>query len=233
MGDRDLSLNSFLLPGLFVLIMWFVFLAEFLFGTSFSWLGINPREFSGLVGIVFSPFLHGDLNHILSNTAPMLILGFLTYLFYRPVFFRVYLYGALITGFWVWVAARPSYHIGASGLIYCLASFLFFSGLFRKSYRLMAVSLLVVFAYGGLIWGIFPFDWTVSWESHLLGGIAGLTLSIYYRRRLFIPKKKYSWEDGGDNLDDLEARYGERYWEGEDRTSRNTTITYIFKEKKD
>ena len=87
----------------------------------------------------------------------------------------------LFTGFWVWLAARDSSHIGASGLIYGFVCFLFFSGLLRKDTRLMAVSLLVTFLYGSMVWGILPVDQSISWESHLFGSIAGIFCAYYYR----------------------------------------------------
>lgn len=98
-----------------------------------------------------------------------------------------------MVGIWVWVGGRSGYHIGASGLVYGLASFLFFSGVIRNDIRLLAISLLVVFLYGSMIWGIFPIFPQVSWESHMLGGISGLVLAIYYRK--YGPQKKvYEWE---------------------------------------
>jgi hypothetical protein len=102
--------------------------------------------------------------------------------FYRPVGYRVFFLTWFITGLTVWIFARSAYHIGASGLVYGLASFLFFSGIIRNNINLLAISLLVVFLYGGLVWGIFPFDFKISWESHLMGGVTGLVLSFFYRR---------------------------------------------------
>jgi membrane associated rhomboid family serine protease len=101
--------------------------------------------------------------------------------FYRPVAFRVFFLTWIITGILVWLGGRSSYHIGASGLIYGFASFLFFSGIIRNNINLMAISLLVVFLYGGLVWGILPYDYKISWESHLFGALTGLALAITYR----------------------------------------------------
>ena len=228
--------SVFTFSGLFVLLMWFVYCVEVQADLDFGFLGVYPREVSGLIGIITSPFVHGDINHLISNSLPMFMLIAMVYFFYRPVFYKVMGYGWLITGFWVWVAARPSYHIGASGLIYMLAAFLFWSGFLRKSYRHMSVSLMIVFLYGSLIWGVFPFDWKISWESHLLGGVSGTMLGFYYRKVVVFRKKKYSWEveDETEDIAKLEERFGERYWDPNRKIdSPETIINYIFKQKED
>lgn len=112
-----------------------------------------------------------------------------------------------MTGLWVWFGARIAYHIGASGLVYGLGSFLFFSGIIRRNINLLAISLLVAFLYGGMVWGIFPYKPEISWESHLYGGIAGLILSFYYRKEGPAATKK-KWEDDDDELSDEN-----KYWE--------------------
>jgi hypothetical protein len=99
----------------------------------------------------------------------------------------------LFTGFWVWLLARESAHIGASGLIYGLVCFLFFSGILRKDTRLMAVSLLVTFLYGSMVWGILPIDQSISWESHLFGSVAGFFCAIYFRHE-GPQRPKAQWE---------------------------------------
>ncbi len=216
--------------------MWFVYFVEAQLETSFGFLGLYPREFFGLIGILTAPFVHGDLNHLISNSLPMFLLIAMVYFFYRPLFYKVMGYGWLITGFWVWVAARPSYHIGASGLIYMLAAFLFWSGFLRKSYRHMAVSLTIVFLYGSLIWGVFPFDWKISWESHLLGGISGTMLGFYYKGVEVFRRKKYSWELNNEEEDiaRLEERFGERYWDPNHKVyPPQTIIQYNFKQKEE
>ncbi len=228
--------NVFTFSVLFVLIMWFVYFLEFQTASDFGYLGIYPRKFIGLMGIFTAPFVHGDINHLISNSLPMFLLIAMVYFFYRPVFYKVMGYGWLITGFWVWVAARPSYHIGASGLVYMLAAFLFWSGFVRKSYRHMAVSLTIVFLYGSLIWGVFPFDWKISWESHLLGGISGTMLAFYYRKVVVFRNRKYSWEieDESKEIEALEQRYGERYWDPNKKVNApQTIIRYIFKKKEE
>lgn len=182
MNDPKKNLwTSIAYPLAFVVLMWAVKIIEHSFNVSFHTYGLLPREPEGLVGIVTSPFLHGDFEHLVSNTFPVLILGFAILSVYRSLALRVFSWIYLLTGFWVWTAARHSYHIGASGIIYGMISFLFFMGLFRRDTRSIALSLLVTFLYGSFIWGIFPIEAGVSWESHMLGAIAGLFCAILYR----------------------------------------------------
>ena len=179
-------------PFVFDALLWVVFLV-FHEEHGFKDWGIVPRELLGLRGIITAPFVHADVDHLLSNTLPILIVGTVLVHFYRPITVRVVGMIWLLTGFWVWVMARPASHIGASGLIYGGVIFLFFSGIFRKDIRLMAVSFLVVFLYGSLAWGVLPIDPTQSWESHLSGSIAGLFAAIYFRKD-GPQRPKYTWE---------------------------------------
>ena len=174
-------------------MIWLVKITEIVFETNFIRYGIYPRNSEGLIGILFYPLIHGDFNHLINNSIPLLILGAGLFYFYKPIAYKIYFWIYIISGIWIWAAARESYHIGASGLVYGFASFIFFSGLIRKYPKLMVLSLLVVFLYGGMVWGIFPIDLSISWEGHLMGSIAGLLLAIYYRNTG--PKREqYSWE---------------------------------------
>ena len=175
-----------------VLLIWSVFWFEIRFQVNLNDLGIYPRSLSGLKGILFSPVLHGSLEHLYNNTLPLLILMASLFYFYRDVALRVVLIGLLFSGILTWLIGRPSFHIGASGLIYVLASFIFFKGIFTKYYRLVALSLMVVFLYGGLLWYIFPIKEGISWEGHLSGFITGLLLAAFVKTRLPKPVK-YVW----------------------------------------
>jgi membrane associated rhomboid family serine protease len=180
--EKRRLLLSMLIPFLFIAFMWLVMGAEAIFKTDFHFLGIFPRRLASLTGIITSPFIHANLKHIFNNTIPLFILGTALFYFYSQVSFRVLLWLFLLTGFAVWLTGRPAWHIGASGIIYGLASFLFVSGIIRRHIPLMALSLLVVFLYGEMVWGIFPgFRIDISWESHMLGAVAGLLLAIWYR----------------------------------------------------
>jgi len=164
--------------------MWLVKIIEVLFETDFSGFGIYPLTLSGLPGIVFSPFIHEDFNHLFNNTLPLFFLSVALFYFYSEVALKVFLWTFFLTGILVWFGGRQAWHIGASGLVYGLASFLFFSGIIRRYYRLVALSLLVVFLYGQMVWGIFPGVYkNVSWESHMLGFFSGIVLAIIFRKQ--------------------------------------------------
>lgn len=160
------------------------------------------------------PFLHGDFEHLISNSIPLLILITGLVYFYKRLALKVIVWIWLLSGFWLWLGGRPSYHIGASAVIYGLTVFLFFSGVFRKDRRLMALSLLVVFLYGSLIWGILPIVEEHSWEGHLFGSCAGLLMALIYKSQ-GPQRPQYSWEiDNDAEIDDGP----DAYWRGQERT---------------
>ena len=179
---RKKFLLSLIIPLTFIFLIWLVKIIELLFEADFSGFGIYPLTVGGLPGIVFSPFIHADFNHLLNNSLPLLLLSVALFYFYSEVALKVFSLTYLLTGILVWLGGRNALHIGASGIIYGLASFLFFSGIIRRYFRLVALSLLVVFIYGEMVWGIFPgISKNVSWESHMLGFFSGIFLSIVYR----------------------------------------------------
>ena len=174
---------SMLIPGIFVFLMWLVKVIEVMFNLDLSNLGIFPLAAKGLPGIIFSPLIHSDFGHLFNNSLPLFFLGTALFYFYSEIAVKVSFWTWLLTGTFVWIAGRAAWHIGASGLIYGLASFLFFSGIIRKHFRLVALSLLIVFLYGSMVWGIFPDIYkNVSWESHMLGFISGIILAVVYRK---------------------------------------------------
>jgi membrane associated rhomboid family serine protease len=180
---RKKLLLSMLIPGIFVFLMWLVKIIEVLFGLDFSGLGIYPLTIRGLPGILLSPFIHAGFGHLFNNSLPLFFLGTALFYFYSEIAIKVSLWTYFLTGLFVWIAGRTAWHIGASGLVYGLASFLFFSGIIRKYFRLIALSLLIVFLYGSMVWGIFPDVYrNVSWESHMLGFFSGIMLAIWYRK---------------------------------------------------
>lgn len=189
---------SILYPTLFVALLWLVKLVEITEKTSFASYGLYPRTFDGLLGIITTPLLHSDIAHLTANSIPLLILGPTIFYFYRSISFKIFFWVYIITGLWVWVLARNSYHIGASGIVYGFETFLFFSGVFRKDPRLLAISLFVVFLYGGTLWGVLPLKKGISWESHLLGALGGLLVAYNFREEG--PKKKvYDFGDDDEN----------------------------------
>ena len=167
----------------FTVLLWLVRTIEWGTASNFGMLGILPRHVSGMVGILTGPLIHGTFIHLLSNTFPLVFLLIAVFYFYNKIALEVFAWIYLISGFWVWIAAREAYHIGASGLVYGLAAFLFFSGIFRRDARSVAVAVAIAFLYSGMIQGILPgTDPNVSWESHLLGSVAGVFCSFYFRR---------------------------------------------------
>ncbi|MDX2247651.1 MAG: rhomboid family intramembrane serine protease [Bacteroidia bacterium] len=194
-------LRQAVVPSVMLAAMWLVWGAEWLSGSDFSTLGIFPRKFSGLWGILISPFIHGDLGHISSNSIPILVLGIALFSFYHKIAGQVLFILWIGTGIGVWIIARPSYHIGASGVVYSLVFFIFFSGVFRRETRAIALALIVALLYGSSLWGIFPIQEGVSWESHLLGACTGIVTAFYFRKK-GPEKKKYDWENEPDEDSD-------------------------------
>ncbi|WP_394970284.1 rhomboid family intramembrane serine protease [uncultured Croceitalea sp.] len=180
-------------PLLAILSIWTVFWIEIRFGINFNDFGINPRKVTGLRGILLSPFIHGSVEHLYNNTIPLATLVAAIFYFYNKDALKVLLFGLLFSGIITWFIGRPSYHIGASGLIYVLVSFIFFKGILAKHYRLIALSLAIVFLYGSMIWYIFPIKEGISWEGHLSGFLVGLLLAFIYKTKL-PQEKRYSWE---------------------------------------
>jgi membrane associated rhomboid family serine protease len=241
-NEKAKILNSFYYPALFVALIWIIKILELALDTRFSSFGIMPQKFTGLIGIITAPLLHGNLAHLTANSLPALVLGAVLFYVYRPIAWKIFILTYLVTGFWVWVFGRQNYHIGASGVIYGLASFLFFSGIFRKDNRLLAVTLLVAFLYGSMVWGLFPElfpEKNISWESHLMGLLAGFIFAFYFKGEGPV-RKRYSWEI--EEEDDTDENDPEAYWnvkpkqkkEAVDTPANQTKnppqINYIYKE---
>ena len=197
-----------LLPAiLFVAIIWlsFIFANAGVSDWNYSRLGIKPGDVGGLKGIIFPPFLHSSFSHLWSNTISLLILIWLLFYFYSKIAFNMLLYLWVLSGSVTWIIGRDSYHVGASGLVFAILFFLFFSGLFRKYIPLVAVSMIVAFIYGGTVWSIFPIaemvDASISWEGHLSGAVSGLLLAVIFRRQG--PQKPVeTWDEESDEESD-------------------------------
>lgn len=197
---------SIVVSVLFVLTLWIVKALELISGNPFYKFGLLPRKLLGIKGILLAPLIHSDFNHLINNSISIFILLVALVYFYKDLWYKIFFQSWFLSGIMVWVGARQNYHIGCSGLVYALASFIFFSGVFRKNTNLMAVSLLVVFLYGGMIWGVLPIFQKISWEYHLFGGITGMVLSITYRNEGPSPQK-YEWAEGIEDENDEE-----KYW---------------------
>lgn len=190
------SISVIGLPVFFVLLLWIIYWIQIRFDFDFYQHGIYPRDFSGLQGIFFSPFIHENLSHLYNNSIPLLVLLAALQYFYANQSLVVIGFGILFSGLITWLIGRENYHIGASGLIYVLVSFIFFKGIQTRYYRLVALSLTVILLYGGMIWYVFPeVDQKISWEGHLSGFITGLSMSFFYKIPEYAKPIIYEWQN--------------------------------------
>ena len=189
----------------FIILLWLVKLFEEYTSIDLAVYGVYPNEVYGLKGIIFSPLIHGDFSHLFSNSITLFVLMLFLFYAYTNSSFKVFLISYFATNTLVWFFGRPSYHIGASGLVYGILAFLFFVGLFRRDPKSIGLSLLVTFLYGGLVWGIFPSDPKISFESHFAGAIIGIICAVIFRKSDPLPEK-YDWdteeEDENESDDD-------------------------------
>lgn len=176
-----------------VLLLWIIYWVEVNFGYNFNKFGLYPRTLKGLRGILFSPFIHSGVKHLFNNSVPLFILLMSLFYFYRKIAFKILIYGGLLSGLLTWIIARESYHIGASGIVYLLFSFILFSGIIRAYNRLIAVSLVVIFLYGSMIWYVLPIEESISWEGHLSGFLVGLLFAFIYKSH-GPQKQQFVWQ---------------------------------------
>lgn len=184
MQKNRFNIEIILYPILLILLLWVVYWGEFYSPIDLIHFGIMPRTLSGLSGVFFSPLLHStnDIFHLINNTFPIFILSISLLYYYRNIAFHVFFLSWFLSGILTWMIAKNegSFHIGISSIIYSLVCFLFVSGVLGKQKQLQAVSLLIVFIYGSLVWGVFPMEEKVSWQGHLGGSITGIALAAYY-----------------------------------------------------
>jgi len=212
----------------FVLLLWVIKSIEWANQVDLGNLGILPRTLGGSIGIITGPLIHGDIYHLVSNSIPLIILGLGLFYFYHNIALEVFIWIYLASGFWVWIIGREAYHIGASGIVYGLMMFLFWGGILRKNPRSLAISLIVFFLYGSMIYGLFPIDDTISWESHVMGSLAGIFLAIYFRK-----KPIHVGGEGIRYADDVGIESSESVQENQinHTMGRDTLITYNYKRK--
>ncbi len=182
----------------FVTLLWLIHLMNWGLDLDAAPFGIRPRQWDGLPGIVSAPLVHSDFAHLFANSVPLLVLGTALLFLYPVSALRVLPLIYLVPGLAVWLFARESTHLGASGLVYGLVSYILVAGLLRRDRRAIAASLIVVFMYGYLAWGVLPIQPGASWETHLAAAVVGVTLAIVWRRLDVPPRKRYVWEDATD-----------------------------------
>jgi len=206
----------------FIILLWLVRLFEEYTHIDLSVYGVYPGETYGLKGIIFAPLIHADFSHLISNSITLFVLMLFLFYAYTNSSYKVFLISYFATNALVWFFGRPSYHIGASGLVYGILAFLFFVGLFRRDPKSIGLSLLVTFLYGGLVWGIFPSDPKISFESHFAGAIIGIICAVLFRNTDPLPEK-YDWDIEEDDEDDEECESDDEKGE-EDNDKKNNLI---------
>jgi membrane associated rhomboid family serine protease len=179
---RELKTHGTILGG-FVTLIWALEIVDFALGGALNVYGIFPRHLIGLRGILFAPFLHGNLPHLIANTIPFLTLGWFVMLRETSDFFVVTAITMVVSGLGVWLFGSPGFHIGASGVIFGYLGFLLARGYFERNIPSILLSLIVGFLYGGAIWGVLPLQYGVSWEGHLFGFIGGILAARFLTQR--------------------------------------------------
>ncbi|REH54765.1 membrane associated rhomboid family serine protease [Tenacibaculum gallaicum] len=224
------SPSIFTIPFLFVIVIWFVYWIEIKFGWNFNKFGVFPRSFDGLKGVICSPFIHSDTKHLFNNSVPLFVLSACLFYFYKEVAVKVLLFGGIMTGLLTWLIARESYHIGASGIVYLLFSFVLFSGIIKKNYRLVAVSFVTIFLYGSMVWYVLPIKEGMSWEGHLSGLITGVVLALLYRKRGIVKEKFEFTKTEFDSMFDEAGNYAPPVIE-EEVELEEIKYKYFYKEE--
>lgn len=187
----------------FVALLWLI--PTLGWGLELERFGVRPREWIGLPGILVAPMLHAGFIHLIANSLPLLVLGTVMLQLYATAAFRVLPAVYFGPGVAVWLFAREGVHVGASGLVYGLVSYIFVAGLIRRDRRAVAASLLVAFMYGTLVWGVLPIRVGVSWETHLAAALIGVSMAIMLRHRDNPPRIRYSWEGEEDDCGDRQS----------------------------
>ena len=208
-----------IIPALLISLFWAFKLYEEFYHQDLAQWALYPRKVKHILGIFTMPFIHDDYKHLTNNSIPFFILTAGLYYCYKELAFKILFWIYIISGLWVWCAARPAFHMGASAVVYGLASFVFFSGIIRKNTTLLAFSLIVVFLYGSMVWGIFPIQEKISWEGHLFGAVIGGILAVVFRKE-GQQRKVYDWELEEENDETMS-------------TTGETPIQIIYKYPKD
>lgn len=207
-AGRRQFIHAVFIPVVISILFILVFLLEKGMNWDFHKAGIMPRDFKYLTGIFTYIFIHADWGHLTNNLLSFLVLGSCLFYFYNLIATKVLFFSYILSGILLWLIGRENWHIGASGLIYSIAFFLFFSGLIRKHIPLIAISLIITFLYGSMIWHVFPWKVNdpISWEGHLSGGISGLVLSVIYRKS-GPQRPEIDWGEEDDDFEESDSEF--------------------------
>jgi len=171
-------------PTYLILALWAVHLIKLSTNLYLGNYGLLPREMDGLIGILTAPFIHGSFQHLMSNSVPLFVMTLMIIFFYKRIAYQSMLLICILTGLAVWAFARGNViHIGASGVVYGLVSFVFWTGIFRRNVKSIMLALIIVFLYSGLFIGVMPNQKGISWESHLFGGLVGILVAFWMKDR--------------------------------------------------
>lgn len=230
-------------PLIILILLWVIKGVDQFFGLGLQVLGIYPREWSGLPGIFTAPFIHGSWGHLASNSLPVLALTTIMVLFYRKVAFQSIVTIMLGTGMMVWLFGRISYHIGASGIVYGLIAFIFWTGVFKKNAKSVVLALIVLTLYSGSVETMFPnVEKNISWESHLFGAIVGIITAFLFKN--VIEEDEQYYHESPWKADDITKQYFlprdvfektklQRYYEYLEEERRKTESWTITGQEKD
>jgi membrane associated rhomboid family serine protease len=217
--EKQKLFNSIKIPLILTFTISAVKGIEYFFNLNFAHFGIYPRDVRTLSGILFYPFIHNDFAHLANNMMSLFSLTWVISYFYGSIFNSIILSNYLISGLWLWCLGRPSGHIGASGMIYALAAFLILSGIIRKNKSLSYITMLIIFGYGSLVWGLFPIDYKMSFEGHITGALAGIVTALYFKNDG--PENDHEIIADEDNIP--KDIFGEKYWEKNAENSNETS----------
>jgi len=195
---KNKFIESLRLPTQMIMVLWGIHILQVQFDYHLGFLGINPSKFSGLKGIITAPLVHGDWAHLVNNSIPLFVLSTMIMFFYRKVAIRSFILIYLLTGISVWLLAAPRevYHIGASGVVYGLVTFVLGSGIFRRNGKSIILALVVLFFYSGMFVGVLPNQEGISWESHLYGAFVGIFAAYFFKEEIEPDEEEkiYSYE---------------------------------------
>lgn len=214
-NDRRFK-QSMIISLIFVVLLWLMHGIQGIYHEHWFVLGVLPRHAHGLTGIFTMPLVHASWEHLLTNSFSAFLLVWALFLFHWQRAFFVLIFIWIVGGFWLWTFGRELHHVGASGVIFGLFGFLFLHGVLSKKKEMMAFSLFLWFLYAGSLWGLLPSNSHISWEGHITGLLAGISLAIYYKV-LDIKKKTKDWSPNDEFV-----------WPD---TTTNAKIVYSYRNK--